>query len=173
MPRIQNSRTCGSGYCLACARRGSGMWSNTSSSDAIRAPSIGFPECHSAPSSRHPWENRTALGSGYGGGSRLCPTGLRDTAVVFFTGFLFSSPNISHLLPLRRTAAEAAETDRRNPGILQHRAVELLVPGRGREPSSDESVQRFGGAEVGQWWLEVWNEPNMSPFWSGSFDQYL
>src|SRR3954454_7656171 len=61
MPRIQNSRTCGSGYCLACARRGSGMWSNTSSSDAIRAPSIGFPECHSAPSSRHPWENRTAL----------------------------------------------------------------------------------------------------------------
>src|SRR4051794_4690849 len=37
------------------------MWSNTSSSDAIRAPSIGFPECHSAPSSRHPWENRTAL----------------------------------------------------------------------------------------------------------------
>src|SRR3954451_1011548 len=61
MPRIQNSRTCGSGYCLACARRGSGMWSNTSSSDAIRAPSIGFPKCHSAPSSRHPWENRTAL----------------------------------------------------------------------------------------------------------------
>src|SRR3954447_4217500 len=40
------------------------MWSNTSSSDAIRAPSIGFPECHSAPSSRHPWENRTALRHG-------------------------------------------------------------------------------------------------------------
>ncbi|MFL5253952.1 MAG: GH39 family glycosyl hydrolase [Rhodopila sp.] len=51
--------------------------------------------------------------------------------------------------------------------------MKLFVPRRRREPSSDQSVQRFGGAEVGQWWLEVWNEPNMSPFWSGSFDQYL
>ncbi|MFL5257442.1 MAG: GH39 family glycosyl hydrolase [Rhodopila sp.] len=37
----------------------------------------------------------------------------------------------------------------------------------------DQSVQRFGAAEVGRWWLEVWNEPNMPPFWGGSFDQYL
>ncbi|MFL5288180.1 MAG: GH39 family glycosyl hydrolase [Rhodopila sp.] len=51
--------------------------------------------------------------------------------------------------------------------------VKLFVPRWRTEPSSDQSVQRFGGAEVGQWWLEVWNEPNMSPFWSGSFDQYL
>jgi hypothetical protein len=37
----------------------------------------------------------------------------------------------------------------------------------------DQSVQRFGAAEVGRWWLEVWNEPNMPPFWGGNFDQYL
>lgn len=37
----------------------------------------------------------------------------------------------------------------------------------------DQSVQRFGAAEVARWWLEVWNEPNMPPFWSGSFEQYL
>ncbi len=32
---------------------------------------------------------------------------------------------------------------------------------------------RFGGAAVGRWWFEGWNEPNMPPFWAGSFDQYL
>ncbi len=37
----------------------------------------------------------------------------------------------------------------------------------------DQSVARFGAAEIGRWWLEVWNEPNMPPFWSGSFDRYL
>jgi hypothetical protein len=32
---------------------------------------------------------------------------------------------------------------------------------------------RFGAAEVARWWFEVWNEPNMPPFWAGSFDRYL
>ncbi|HJS86438.1 MAG TPA: hypothetical protein VJ779_13355 [Acetobacteraceae bacterium] len=37
----------------------------------------------------------------------------------------------------------------------------------------DRIVGRFGAAEVGRWWFEVWNEPNMPPFWSGNFEQYL
>ena len=35
------------------------------------------------------------------------------------------------------------------------------------------AVGRFGAAEVARWWFEAWNEPNMPPFWGGSFDQYL
>jgi len=34
-------------------------------------------------------------------------------------------------------------------------------------------VARFGTSEVARWWFEGWNEPNMPPFWAGSFDQYL
>jgi xylan 1,4-beta-xylosidase len=37
----------------------------------------------------------------------------------------------------------------------------------------DGVVARFGAAEVGRWWFEVWNEPNMPPFWRGDFDGYL
>jgi len=37
----------------------------------------------------------------------------------------------------------------------------------------DAIVSRFGASEVARWWFEVWNEPNMPPFWTGSFDQYL
>ena len=37
----------------------------------------------------------------------------------------------------------------------------------------DRVVSRFGAAEVGRWWFEVWNEPNMPPFWRGDFDRYL
>jgi hypothetical protein len=37
----------------------------------------------------------------------------------------------------------------------------------------DKVVARFGHAEVARWWFEVWNEPNMPPFWAGSFDRYL
>jgi hypothetical protein len=37
----------------------------------------------------------------------------------------------------------------------------------------DTIVSRFGASEVARWWFEVWNEPNMPPFWTGSFDQYL
>lgn len=34
-------------------------------------------------------------------------------------------------------------------------------------------VERFGTAEVERWWFEVWNEPNMPPFWDATFDEYL
>ncbi len=37
----------------------------------------------------------------------------------------------------------------------------------------DAAMARFGAAEVSRWWFEAWNEPNMPPFWAGSFDQYL
>lgn len=37
----------------------------------------------------------------------------------------------------------------------------------------DAAAARFGAAELGRWWLEVWNEPNMPPFWHGDFDRYL
>ena len=37
----------------------------------------------------------------------------------------------------------------------------------------DACVRRFGAGEVARWWFEVWNEPNMAPFWTGNFDQYL
>ena len=37
----------------------------------------------------------------------------------------------------------------------------------------DAAVYRFDAPEVGRWWFEVWNEPNMPPFWSGSFERYL
>src|SRR3954451_5230520 len=37
----------------------------------------------------------------------------------------------------------------------------------------DACGARFGAREVARWWFEVWNEPNMQPFWQGSFDQYV
>ena len=37
----------------------------------------------------------------------------------------------------------------------------------------DACTHRFGPSAVARWWFEVWNEPNMPPFWGGSFDQYL
>lgn len=37
----------------------------------------------------------------------------------------------------------------------------------------DRAAERFGREEIGRWWFEAWNEPNMPPFWRGSFDRYL
>ena len=37
----------------------------------------------------------------------------------------------------------------------------------------DAAVARFGADEVARWWFEAWNEPNMPPFWTGCFDEYL
>jgi xylan 1,4-beta-xylosidase len=37
----------------------------------------------------------------------------------------------------------------------------------------DRVVSRFGAVEVARWWFEVWNEPNMPPFWRGDFERYL
>jgi xylan 1,4-beta-xylosidase len=34
-------------------------------------------------------------------------------------------------------------------------------------------VDRYGIDEVGQWYFEVWNEPNLTRFWAGDQDQYF
>lgn len=33
--------------------------------------------------------------------------------------------------------------------------------------------ERYGEAEIGQWYYEVWNEPDLSAFWSGTHEQYF
>ena len=37
----------------------------------------------------------------------------------------------------------------------------------------DAVVERYGAARIAEWWFEVWNEPNMPPFWRGGWDRYL
>ena len=34
-------------------------------------------------------------------------------------------------------------------------------------------VDRYGIEEVSQWYFEVWNEPNLRPFWTGDQEQYF
>jgi xylan 1,4-beta-xylosidase len=34
-------------------------------------------------------------------------------------------------------------------------------------------VDRYGAAEVGRWYFEVWNEPNLKAFWTGSRADYF
>jgi xylan 1,4-beta-xylosidase len=34
-------------------------------------------------------------------------------------------------------------------------------------------VDRYGAREVGQWFFEVWNEPNLREFWTGSREDYF
>jgi xylan 1,4-beta-xylosidase len=34
-------------------------------------------------------------------------------------------------------------------------------------------VERYGVAEVNQWFFEVWNEPNLKAFWTGTRDDYF
>jgi xylan 1,4-beta-xylosidase len=34
-------------------------------------------------------------------------------------------------------------------------------------------TERYGTAEVKQWYFEVWNEPNLPFFWAGSMDEYF
>jgi xylan 1,4-beta-xylosidase len=33
-------------------------------------------------------------------------------------------------------------------------------------------IERYGLREVRQWYFEVWNEPNLAGFWSGTQDEY-
>ena len=44
---------------------------------------------------------------------------------------------------------------------------EILV-----EAFTRHMVERYGIEEVRQWYFEVWNEPNLSVFWSGTQDEY-
>jgi xylan 1,4-beta-xylosidase len=38
---------------------------------------------------------------------------------------------------------------------------------------AEHLVERYGLAEVRRWGFEVWNEPNLEVFWSGTRDEYL
>jgi xylan 1,4-beta-xylosidase len=40
------------------------------------------------------------------------------------------------------------------------------------EAFAGHCVRRYGLAEVRQWYFEVWNEPNLAGFWSGTQEQY-
>jgi hypothetical protein len=37
----------------------------------------------------------------------------------------------------------------------------------------DRIADRYGASALRDWWFEAWNEPNMPPFWGGTFEQYL
>ncbi len=45
---------------------------------------------------------------------------------------------------------------------------ELLV-----ETFTRHLIDRYGSEEVRSWWFEVWNEPNLGCFWSGSKETYF
>jgi xylan 1,4-beta-xylosidase len=34
-------------------------------------------------------------------------------------------------------------------------------------------VDRYGAPEVREWFFEVWNEPNLKAFWTGTQDEYF
>lgn len=38
---------------------------------------------------------------------------------------------------------------------------------------TDHIKNRYGSVEVGKWFFEVWNEPNLEGFWSGTRDEYF
>jgi xylan 1,4-beta-xylosidase len=38
---------------------------------------------------------------------------------------------------------------------------------------TEHMLQRYGESEVLQWYFEVWNEPDIRGFWTGSLDDYL
>ena len=38
---------------------------------------------------------------------------------------------------------------------------------------ADHWVERYGSREVSQWFFEVWNEPNMKAFWTGTRSDYF
>jgi xylan 1,4-beta-xylosidase len=38
---------------------------------------------------------------------------------------------------------------------------------------ADHWVKRYGIAEVGQWFFEIWNEPNLQAFWTGTQAEYF
>ena len=63
---------------------------------------------------------------------------------------------------------------------------DLAKSGDSRDPAKDlnvykqfiqavvqHAVDKFGAADVGQWYWEVWNEPNYSGFWNGTMDDYF
>ncbi|HYP77906.1 MAG TPA: carbohydrate-binding protein [Polyangiaceae bacterium] len=63
---------------------------------------------------------------------------------------------------------------------------DLAKSGDSRDPARDltvykqfiqavvqHTVDKFGAADVGKWYWEVWNEPNYSGFWNGTMNDYF
>jgi len=63
---------------------------------------------------------------------------------------------------------------------------DLAKAGNSRDPARDltvykqfiqavvqHAVDKFGAADVGKWYWEVWNEPNYSGFWNGTMNDYF
>jgi glucosylceramidase len=69
---------------------------------------------------------------------------------------------------------------------LSFMPTELAASGNSRNPPGDHAayqdfiqavvqytVDKYGEADVGTWYWEVWNEPNYDGFWTGTMDDYL
>jgi xylan 1,4-beta-xylosidase len=69
---------------------------------------------------------------------------------------------------------------------LSFMPMALAKSGNSRDPAKDlnvykqfiqavvqHCVDKYGASDVGQWYWEVWNEPNYPGFWNGTFDDYL
>lgn len=63
---------------------------------------------------------------------------------------------------------------------------DLAKSGDSRDPARDltvykqfiqavvaHTVEKYGEADVGKWYWEVWNEPNYAGFWNGTMDDYF
>jgi len=63
---------------------------------------------------------------------------------------------------------------------------DLAKAGNSRDPARDltvykqfiqavvqHAVDKYGAADVGKWYWEVWNEPNYSGFWNGTMEDYF
>ena len=70
----------------------------------------------------------------------------------------------SPAIPTRRCSATAASSRRRPTGPSGAQVVHALAA---------HLVDRYGIDEVANWAFEVWNEPNLEVFWTGSKHDYL
>lgn len=76
------------------------------------------------------------------------------------------------LNPMPATLASGSQT-------MFHYAMNITPPSEWQEwhdlvrAFTAHCIERYGLAEVRQWHFEVWNEPNLSAFWSGTKEDYF
>jgi xylan 1,4-beta-xylosidase len=100
------------------------------------------------------------------GGTWLDPAGAPDFNLALACLERLVSRGLAPFLPLTffPPAVSASPIEPPSDFTLWRRLVGAFL---------DAAVSRFGPRELARWSLEVWNEPNMPPFWRGSFDDYL
>ncbi len=64
-------------------------------------------------------------------------------------------------------------TDLAQSGNSRDVAKDLNVYKQFIQAVVQHAVDRFGASDVGEWYWEVWNEPNYSGFWNGTMDDYF